>query len=227
MAIRPFFISSCDDNFYIEKTCEFQYFSGFAISQKKKSVESLHKKIQELIPNAKILEVSTKSDSPLGYQLSAFNLQYKFPNAQSYPLESVFQSSKVFENEVQYKDLLYLTPKQAKTDERIRNSGKLIYFTLNGIKWDLEPKTAFYDYTYISALMNNPTLCQQLMQYDTFTDIEFNPKRSLNCQARSVAIYVSLQKMNKVNEYMQSKEHFLKIYKKNIGTETQLSFFDK
>ena len=35
-------------------------------------------------------------------------------------------------------------------------------------------------------------LARQVVEYDAFTDIEFNPQKSVNCQARAVALFVSL-----------------------------------
>ena len=35
MAVRPYFISTNDCMFFKEETCEFEYFTGFAISQKR------------------------------------------------------------------------------------------------------------------------------------------------------------------------------------------------
>ena len=56
-------------------------------------------------------------------------------------------------------------------------------------KWGLgEP---YYDYLYIKTAFKNLSdeELEQLASYDAFTDIEFNPARSLNCQARAAAIY--------------------------------------
>ena len=48
--------------------------------------------------------------------------------------------------------------------------------------------------------------------YDAFTDIEFNPERSLNCQARSAALYRSLVHAGKLEEALSSQEAFLRIH---------------
>ena len=45
--------------------------------------------------------------------------------------------------------------------------------------------------------------------YNAFTDIEFNPKRSLNCQARSAAIFVSLLKNNLLDSAVENQQAFL------------------
>ena len=48
--------------------------------------------------------------------------------------------------------------------------------------------------------------------FDAFTDIEFNPERSLNCQARSAALYRSLVHAGKLEEALSSQEAFLRIH---------------
>ena len=46
MAKRPYFtISDTSDEFYKEYSCEFEFYTGFALSQKQKSVKSLHEQI--------------------------------------------------------------------------------------------------------------------------------------------------------------------------------------
>lgn len=44
MAIRPFFMIS-DKELYLEENCEFKFYTGFALSQKQKSIVSLHEQI--------------------------------------------------------------------------------------------------------------------------------------------------------------------------------------
>jgi hypothetical protein len=51
----------------------------------------------------------------------------------------------------------------------------------------------FYDWLYITAVKQNPDLSARILHFNSFSDIEFNPKKSLNCQARSAAIYVSIK----------------------------------
>lgn len=158
----------------------FEWNPGFAVSQKKKNIRNLHSSI-----NDKCLEISTKSDDELGKRLSAFNLKID-----GITLECVFQAAKVFENGGPYIDLLYVSPKEAKQDKRKETSGKLIGFTYNDFMWPLNPKTAFYDYLYIKAAMQTLTEDEkkELLDFNYFTDIEFNPNKSINCQARSAAI---------------------------------------
>jgi hypothetical protein len=126
-------------------------------------------------------------------------------------VECAFQGSKVFEHGGPYLDILGMTSREAKKDERLRSSGRLTGFTFCGNDWPLEPQTAFYDWLYINALNKNPDLAEKISVYSAFTDIEFNPERSINCQAYSVALYRSLKMRGLLDEALDSKEAFLGI----------------
>lgn len=201
---------------YKEIEIEFKYYSGFAVSQKQKSIKSLHESIMRYDKTLNILEVSSKSTNPLGVALSAFNLKVSDDQGKEFLIENIFQSSKVFELGGPYKDLLYTSAKHAKTDERLKTSGKLLQFDYNGTIWDLEPKTMFYDWIYINALRGNELLSKEILEYNAFTDIEFNHNKSVNCQARSAAIFVTLSAMGCLNDVLRSKEEFEKIYQQNF-----------
>jgi hypothetical protein len=68
----------------------------------------------------------------------------------------------------------------------------LVAFNWKGKIWKVEPKTWFYDWLYLSAVTEtHPRAIGELRQFDGFTDIEFNPAKSFNCQARSCAIIAS------------------------------------
>jgi type I restriction enzyme M protein len=120
----------------------------------------------------------------------------------------------VFETGGPYKDLLNIHPKDAKRNERLKSSGKLKHFNYNNIIWELEPKTMFYDWIYIQSLYRNKDLSKKILDYDAFTDIEFNQEKSINCQARSAAIFVSLSKNGILDSVIDNKEEFKKIYNK-------------
>lgn len=136
-----------------------------------------------------------------GPALSAFALPKYVPAlGKSVPLENVFQAGKVFEHGGPYPDLLTLSPRDAKRDERLRTGGKLTGFVFDGKTYPTEPKTAFYDYLYITALLENPALTETVLSYNAFTDIEFNPQKSLNCQAAAAARLVSLHRLGLLKE---------------------------
>jgi type I restriction enzyme M protein len=226
MAEKKVFFSN--SKFYFEeKIIEYKYYSGFAVSQKQKSIASLHQAILESYPDKNVLEISTKSPNPLGVQLSAFNLLFHHRElSEERNLENIFQYSKVFENGGPYRDLLQVHPRDAKRDQRLRESGNLISFNLYGEDWPLEPKTAFYDWIYISALKDNMALTEELLEYDVFTDIEFNHKKSINCQARAAAIFVALCKNGELEKKTKDKDSFITIYSPaKHKNEEQLSLF--
>jgi len=56
--------------------------------------------------------------------------------------------------------------------------------------------------------------------YDAFTDIEFNPDRSINCQAYSLALFRALQERNLLSEALASKEAFLDVVGYNVISST-------
>jgi len=158
-----------------------------------------------------ILEVSSKSENELGVALSAFNLSFTTRKHNlTMSVECAFQGSKVFENGGPFKDLFWKTSREAKLDERIKASGRLKKFLFFNKEWDLEPRTAFYDWLYINALKSQPSkLVEKILEYSAFTDIEFNPEKSINCQAYSIALFVSLYKQNLLVEATATKEAFL------------------
>ena len=212
MAEKMVFIKSKTRAFE-EKIITYEYFPGFAISQKQKSIRSLHNSINEMYSGKDVLEISTKSDKEEGIQLSAFNLLYYHHELKElFHLENIFQSSKTFRDGGPYRDLLYVTPKEAKRDSRLKESGPLVGFELHGKMWPLNPRTMFYDWIYITALKQNPDIAEKLLEYDIFTDIEFNYKKSLNCQARAAAIFASLSQQGTLDEKTSSMEAFQTIY---------------
>lgn len=212
MAERPLFIPTVEEPALVRtKYVAFQWFSGMAVSQKQKSVDSLHAAACKLPGISKVLEVSSKSRDELGVALSAFNLTFTtIKHNRTFSVECAFQGSKVFELGGPFVDLFGMTSREAKKDERLRSSGRLIGFRFFGTDWGLEPQTAFYDWLYINALKKQPGITEQLLNYSAFTDIEFNPERSINCQAYSVALYISLHKRGLLEEATSSKEAFLR-----------------
>lgn len=233
MANRPVFVVSFDKRYCIRESVDFEFFSGFSDKQKKKCINSLHQAYLEDNADKKILEISSKSEDELGIKLSAFNLMIKTKNGKEFSVESAFQASKVFEKGGPYKDLLNVSSRSAKKDERLKNSGKIIAFSINEKTFPTEPKTYFYNWLYINALHLYDKLVEQLIDYNAFTDIAFNPEKSINCQAEAAAIYVSLHKQGLLKEALKGKEAFLDIVYPNAdkgkSTESknvQLSLFD-
>ncbi len=195
MAERPIFIPQSSGDLLVRTALvEFKWFPGLSKSQSQKSINSLHDSAREKFHLEKILEISSKSLDEYGVKLSAFNLMIKTVKYErEFSLECAFQSSKVFEKGGPYVDLLKARPIDAKRDERIRNSGRLVSFKFFGETWDTIPRTAFYDWLYINALNKKEELANYVIQQDAFSDIAFNPEKSINCQGYAAALYSSLR----------------------------------
>ena len=232
------------------KEINFAFYSGFAPIQKIKSRDSMHKSILKQEPNAKILEVSTKSDDEFGKKLSAFNLMID-----NRPFECAFQESKRFkisdsiitnieldtkgngkismdisdrlvrENDAYYLEPISDNPRELKSllkaFMKANKRAKLSHFVYKGEIFEINAGVAnsesyFYDFLYFRALRENfsKSEIRQILQYSIFTDIEFNHKVSINCQARSCALYHYALLNDKVDFYVESREKFKGLYEK-------------
>ena len=219
MARRPVFLPTPDSPGMVKAvTLELEWSAGFATGQKKKNVHALHAAAAAK-GYAPLLEISTKSDEKLGRHLSAFHLKVVSIHG-VLSLESAFQGSKVFERGGPHVDLYSREAREAKQDLRLRSSGTIVAFEFDGIRFPSEPKTAFYDWLYLRAIFEHREwLKSRLGKYAGFTDIEFNPERSINCQARSCALFVTLQAMGRLEEAMQSPDSFLRTIQKSAPHE--------
>jgi hypothetical protein len=198
MATRPIFSPLLGTTCGVKITdVDFVWVAGMSLKQKCKNILCLHESAKSKGFQS-ILEISTKSEAPLGRALSAFNLKATFSNGKHMSVECAFQGSKVFANGGAFVDIYNGTSLDAKRDERLKASGDLRNFDFSGEVWPLEPTTAFYDWLYLTALTdalrNQPSMREEILVYDGFTDIEFNPQKSFNCQAKSVALWCSLVK---------------------------------
>jgi len=207
MAERPIFVPIEKGTRLIAAVpITFTWHPGMAPSQKKKNVVALHEAAEKK-GIAPLLEISSKSEREVGRRLSAFNLKIAVGGAEV-PIECAYQGSKVFENGGPFADLFFVTSREAKGDPRLKHCGKLVGFNFQGKSFPLSPTTVFYDWLYMMALFPHRDWLKRLQKCAGFTDIEFNPDRSLNCQARSLATFISLEKRNILDEAMQSFENF-------------------
>lgn len=193
---------------------KFEYFSGFAEEQKKRSIESMHKAIEERHPGKKILEVSKASLEPLGQQLSAFRLALTLDNERGESItssvERFFQGSKVFDNGGPFEEIIYDSRIHPKRYEKLKKSGDFKGFKLFGEPYSIKPNTYFYDWLYINALKQNKDLISELETYDIFTDIEFNHTKSFSCQAATIALFLGLKKADILEKVTKNSNEFLK-----------------
>ena len=78
----------------------------------------------------------------------------------------------------------------------------------------------FYTWLYLNALIQNQSLADELLDFDAFTDIEFNPKKSINCQAASAAIFKSLVSKSLIEYSMKSAENFIEVLNSYYSNDT-------
>lgn len=207
MAQRPVFVPFKRRPFADAYAVEFQWHGGTSVPQKQKNVVALHNAFSARFPERRILEISSKSLQPLGVQLSAFNLKMAAPGLSSpVPVECVYQGGKQFAVGGPYTDLYTVSPRDAKRDSRLSSSGMLRGFSFGDTPFPLQPASAFYNWLYLRALMENEELAQQLSAYDGFTDIEFNPNRGVSCQAQAAAVYVSLARQGLLEQCRRGED---------------------
>ncbi|WP_188483489.1 DarT1-associated NADAR antitoxin family protein [Marivita lacus] len=199
MASRPVFLPAFSGPQLVqERSFDFPWAPGFAEVQKKKNVAALHSAARR---NGieKVLEISSKSEEELGKRLSAFSLNVLL-NTGKFPLESVYQGSKTFERRGPFPEIFRMAPREAKRFIREVDAGNLVRFELEGDYFPLSPKNAFYDWLYIRSLVEHADWIEKNVHYDGFTDIEFNPAKQVNCQARAFAEFLSLLSRSKLKE---------------------------
>ncbi|MBQ9719421.1 MAG: hypothetical protein IJV64_01875 [Oscillospiraceae bacterium] len=211
MARRPVFLPSDQPPYYRAVPVDFTFYSGFADSQKRKSVHSLQHAFLAQYPDERVLEISSASEETLGTSLSAFLLSIELTDGRTCSVESIFQSSKVFERGGPYHDLLNKSSREAKKDPRLKNSGRLIAFNALGQSFPLTPTNYFYNWLYINVVHCHSELADALMAYSAFTDIAFNPLRSVNCQACAAATYVALRRGGLLKKALTGSKEFLRI----------------
>lgn len=226
MAERPVFVAAAPEDGWVKAiSVQFTWYPGFSIKQKQASIAALHAAFQHKYgKDRRVLEISRRSPVPVGQKLSAFNLKVPLPGSgQRISVESAFQGSKVFAQGGPYQDLYHKPARAAKTDHRIRTSGPLEGFMWLNAPWPTNPTTAFYDWLYIQALLDEPKLAEAVLAYDAFTDIEFNPAKSLNCQARAAAFFQSLMRNGAEPAALRDQNAFLLLYEG--GVQRQLRLF--
>ncbi len=216
MASRPVFVPNLSGRRLVtEVPVSFKWHPGMAASQKKKNVAELHIAAAATRALNHILEISSKSERVSGQRLSAFHLPLT-SEGRTAPLECWFQGSKVFDGGGPYTELYDATPREAKRDPRLRESGQLKAFRFEGRNYPLSPPTAFYDWIYLRALAPHEAWGAKLAGYDAFSDIEFNPEKSINCQARSCAKFVALNARGEVQSCAADFDHFVALQANEI-----------
>ncbi|MBR2047216.1 MAG: hypothetical protein IJ960_01325 [Oscillospiraceae bacterium] len=211
MIKRPVFLPTDIPPYVHTHIQEFLWEGDQSSIRKKANVPIFHDAFHQAYPAKKVLEISTKSDIDLGVKLSAFNLEKYVPSlGRSVTVECIYQSSKVFLGGGPYTELLGLSSREAKLDPRIASGGRPVSFRFQGIPYPARPVTAFFTWLYVSALLEHPELSDRLLDYDAFTDIEFDPAAGINCQARAAALFTALRREGLV-DHPRDFDWFLKL----------------
>lgn len=207
MATRPVFVPLSSGAKLVEEVpIDFKWNAGMAPSQKRKNVAALHAAAKDRGLD-RLLEISSKSEEEIGRRLSAFSLKANI-SGQQYFLECVYQGSKVFQGGGPFVDLYSVAPIEAKHDLRLQNSGRLLAFRLEGKSFPLSPKNAFYDWLYLKAIAPHKSWIDANVLYQGFTDIEFNPAKSVNCQARAFAELKALSQRGVLDRALEDFSFF-------------------
>lgn len=209
---RPVFVPVTENEGFVRRVdVAVTWHRGRAPEDKKRNLLALHD-VAGAAGLAPLLEVSGNSPLALGRGLSAFQLRIRTAAGET-PVENAFQGAKVFEGGGPFTDLQAVEPWRAKRDPRLRRSGALIRFAHDGIDFPLEPPTVFYDWLYLRALLPRTDVLRAELDgpvpYAGFTDIEFDPDRSFNCQARSCALFVSLARAGTLEHHLASPATFV------------------
>lgn len=75
----------------------------------------------------------------------------------------------------------------------------------------------FYDYIYYAAVKESLTADEinEIVRYNYFTDIEFNPEKSINTQARTAALVrLILEEYGDLPDL--TKEEFIQYHKEHV-----------
>lgn len=221
MAVRSVFVSKTEYPFFEEIPVEFDWFGGFALSQKRKCQIGLHQNFLAQYPQEKVLEISSSSLLRLGNDLSAMNLHKRTSRGVT-SVESAFQSSRIYKDSTQtrgpFPEYLFLSGKECKQLIKSASNGLISYEYLFDNTRFFAPAhhiSLFYDFLYLTALMeseNKPVTDQLITNgYTAFTDLA---TKSLNCQARSATMFVGLTKAGLTNK-LKSIESYLTLFRTN------------
>ncbi len=219
MAEKSVFISKTEYPFFEEAHVNIDWFGGFAMSQKRKCQIGLHQNFLKAYPDEKVLEISSTSLMSLGSRLSAMKLSKRTQKGLT-TVESAFQSSRIYSDGVRtvgpFPEYLFLAGRECKKLVKEASEGMHSYrYEFDGLTfyapaWHI---SQFYDYLYLNAILEpeNEEVREQLLNegYTAFTDLA---TKSLNCQARSAAIFVGLVRAGRINE-VRDFDSYLKLFR--------------
>ena len=219
MAEKSVFISKVEYPFFEEVHVNIDWFGGFALSQKRKCKIGLHQNFLMEYPKEKILEISSSSLMSLGAKLSAMHLNKRTLKGIT-TVESAFQSSRIYGDGAKrigpFPEYRFLPGRECK--KLVKEAAKEMHsyqYELDGLTFYAPAHhiSQFYDFLYLNALLEpeNEEVKNKLLQekYTAFTDLA---TKSLNCQARSAAIFVGLVRAGMIDE-VRDYDSYLKLFR--------------
>ena len=179
---------------------------------KRQNIRAVHDAVHTTDPDVSILEVSSASVQAEGEAVSSLRLLLHLDSvAQDVPISTVFEAAKVFEHGGPFADLLTCEPPKVHKDTRLRTSGELLCYSLEGSEYPTEPyPDSFFEWLYCRALKQFPEKAEQLSRYNAFSDIAAaaDSKKYYGDSSRAAAIYVGLAAAGKLS-CIDSYESFI------------------
>ena len=170
---------------------------------KRQNIRAVHDAVHTTDPDFSILEVSSASVQPEGETVSSLRLLLHLDSvAQDVPISTVFEAAKVFEHGGPFADLLTCEPPKVHKDTRLRTSGELLCYSLEGSEYPTEPyPDSFFEWLYCRALKQFPEKAEPLSRYNAFSDIAAaaDSKKYYGDSSRAAAIYVGLAAAGKLS----------------------------
>ena len=179
---------------------------------KRQNIRAVHDAVHTTDPDVSILEVSSASVQPEGEAVSSLRLLLHLDSVtQDVPISTVFEAAKVFEHGGPFADLLTCEPPKVHKDTRLRTSGELLCYSLEGSEYPTEPyPDSFFEWLYCRALKQFPEKAEPLSRYNAFSDIAAaaDSKKYYGDSSRAAAIYVGLAAAGKLS-CIDSYESFI------------------
>ena len=148
----------------------------------------------------RVLEISSRSDEPLGRRLSAMHLHAAGPDGdRGLPVESVYQAAKCYGDGGPDDQPIPNGYDAKRHDRERRGAGPLRGFHHQGTFWPAASGSAFYDRLWIQAAAAAGA-GRELGRFDAYTDQFHRPGQALACQARSAAMLVGLDRARKLGK---------------------------
>ena len=150
--------------------------------------------------NMRILEISSRSDEPLGRALSAMNLRAAGSDGnRRLPVESVYQAAKCYGHNGPDEQPIPNGFDAKRRDKERRNAGSLRGFQHEGTFWPAASGSAFYDREWIKAAAAAGAT-RELARYDAYSDQFHRPGAAVACQARSAAMLAGLDRSRQLGQ---------------------------